>query len=133
MICQNKTSSLVWLKQTLAHRGTFTRVLGHYSRDLGLFSLHTAVSKMTSIPCDVFGLQDRGILAKNKFADLVLFDPDTVIDKATYEKSTEASEGIVLVVVNGRVAWKDGKQVGRNGRRLNRIGQIQQQTVRADL
>jgi len=86
--------------------GTFPRVLGHYARDLGLFSLETAVHKMTGRPADVFGLRDRGVVRAGAFADLVLFDPATVIDSATFDTPTVPARGIVETLVNGTVAYR---------------------------
>lgn len=101
--------------------GTFPRVLGHYARELGLFSLEEAVRRMTSLPAARFGLADRGTLRPGAFADLVVFDPETVIDRATFERPTEPCAGIDLVVVNGRVVWRDGVATGaRPGRVLQR-------------
>ncbi|HUA54781.1 MAG TPA: D-aminoacylase [Candidatus Sulfotelmatobacter sp.] len=101
--------------------GTFPRVLGHYSRDLALFPLHEAVHKMTGLTAANFGLRDRGVLRVGAFADLVLFDPETVIDRATFEKPTQPAAGIELVMVNGRPVWRDGAPTGaRPGRALRR-------------
>jgi len=88
--------------------GTFPRVLGRYSRELELFPLEQAVHKMTGLPAATFGLPDRGVLRAGAFADIVLFDPATVIDTATYEEPSRPARGIALVMVNGRVAWRDG-------------------------
>ena len=101
--------------------GTFPRVLGHYARDTGLFSLEEAVRRMTSLPAARFGLVDRGIVKPGAFADLVLFDPDTVIDRATFENPTLPAAGIELVMVNGATIWRDGVSTGaRPGRALRR-------------
>jgi N-acyl-D-amino-acid deacylase len=101
--------------------GTFPRVLGHYARDLGLFTVEEAVRRMTSLPAACFGLVDRGVLRVGAFADLVLFDPETVVDRATFDKPTTPSAGIELVVVNGRIVWQGGGPTGaRPGRRLAR-------------
>ncbi len=101
--------------------GTFPRVLGHYARDQGLFSLETAVHKMTGLPARRFGLEDRGVLEAGAMADLVLFDPETVIDTATFEQPKQAARGIELVVVNGRVVSRDGASTGaRPGRAIRR-------------
>lgn len=101
------------------HYGTFPRVLGRYARDEGLLSLEDAIRKMTSLPADRFGLAGRGRIEPGAFADLLVFDPDRVLDRATYEAPHEFAEGIDLVVVNGRVAW-DGRPGERAGRALRR-------------
>jgi N-acyl-D-amino-acid deacylase len=101
--------------------GTFPRVLGHYARDIGLFPLHRAVHKMTGLTAANFGLRDRGVLRVGAFADLVLFDPATVIDRATFEQPTRPAAGIDMVFVNGRPVWRDGAATGeRPGRALKR-------------
>jgi N-acyl-D-amino-acid deacylase len=89
--------------------GTFPRVLGHYARDLGLFSLETAVRKMTGHTAEVFGMTDRGVIREGAYADLVLFDPATVKDASTYDAPTKVSEGIVETWVNGRSAYVYGQ------------------------
>ena len=101
--------------------GTFPRVLGHYAREQRLFSLEEAVRKMTSLPARHFGLADRGVLEPGAMADLVVFDPDTVIDTATFEQPKQPARGIELVVVNGRTIWRDGASTGaRPGRAIRR-------------
>lgn len=81
--------------------GTFPRVLGHYVREVKLFSLETAIHKMTGRTAAVFGLADRGTIRPGHFADLVLFDPATVADRATYKTPTLTSLGIHRVWANG--------------------------------
>lgn len=101
--------------------GTFPRVLGHYSRELKLFPLETAVWKMTGLTARNFGLAGRGTLAEGAHADLVVFDPDTVIDTATYEDPQRAARGIETVVVNGVPVWQGAGGTGtRPGRVLLR-------------
>jgi N-acyl-D-amino-acid deacylase len=85
--------------------GAFARVLGEYARDRALFPIQEAVRKMTSLPASVFGLVDRGLVREGGFADLVLFDPARVRDRATYEEPRLRAEGIERVFVNGRQAW----------------------------
>jgi N-acyl-D-amino-acid deacylase len=100
--------------------GTFGRVLGHYSRDLGLFSLETAVHRMTGLTALEFGITDRGIIAAGAFADIVVFDPDTIIDRATYESPAQPCAGIERVLVNGTVVWQNGGSTNaRPGRVLS--------------
>lgn len=92
--------------------GTFPRVLGHYARDVGLFSLEEAVFRMTGLPAGEFGIAQRGILAEGNFADLVVFDPDTVIDRATFEEPCQPAAGIEHVFVNGQAVWREGQATG---------------------
>jgi N-acyl-D-amino-acid deacylase len=99
--------------------GTFPRVLGRFVREEHLLTLEDAVRKMTSLPASRMKLADRGRIAPNLKADLVLFDPRTVIDRSTFEDPRRLAEGIVLVVVNGEAVWSDGKPTGaRPGRVL---------------
>jgi N-acyl-D-amino-acid deacylase len=101
--------------------GTFPRVLGRYSRDLDLFSLEEAVRHMTSIPAERFGLAGRGVVRQGAFADLVVFDPARIADRATFEAPIAAAAGIELVMVNGRAVWDGGGHTGaRPGRALCR-------------
>jgi N-acyl-D-amino-acid deacylase len=100
--------------------GTFPRVLGHYSRELGLFPLETAVWKMTGLTARTFGLAGRGTVAVGQCADLVLFDPASVRDTATYEDPAQPAAGIACVLVNGQAAWQHGRPVGRHGQVLRR-------------
>ena len=102
--------------------GTFPRVLGHYARDLGLFSLETAVHKMTGRTAQVFGLRDRGVLRPGAFADLVLFDPATVRDAADFEHPTRPAEGIEETWVAGQSAYVAGRgaTIARAGRLVTR-------------
>ena len=96
--------------------GTFPRVLGHYSRDIGLFPLETAVWKMTGLTARNFALHGRGTLEVHNHADLVIFDPATVRDAATYEAPATPAEGIDAVIVNGAITWRHGAHTGaRNG------------------
>ncbi|MFQ5655994.1 MAG: amidohydrolase family protein [Candidatus Methylomirabilales bacterium] len=101
--------------------GTFPRVLGVYVRKERLLDLSTAIRKMTFDPCRRFGLRDRGMLAPGCFADLVLFDPDRVEDRATYERPLQHPDGIRYVVVNGVLTVEEGEHTGvRAGRVLGR-------------
>jgi N-acyl-D-amino-acid deacylase len=89
--------------------GTFPRVLGHYARELGLFSIEAAVHKMTGHTAGVFGMTDRGVIRAGAYADLVLFDPATVRDASTYAEPIRPAEGILETWVNGRSAYVAGK------------------------
>lgn len=101
---------------------TFPRVLGHYRRTLGLFSLEDAVHKMTGLTAHNFGLPDRGVLKEGAFADLTLFDDETVDAAATYENPIALSRGIETVIVNGQIVWDQGRSTGaRPGRVLSRL------------
>jgi N-acyl-D-amino-acid deacylase len=102
--------------------GTFPRVLGHYARDLGLLPLETAVHKMAGRPAEVFGLTDRGTIRAGAFADLVLFDPATVRDTATFEQPMQPADGIEETWVNGQSAYQHaaGATAARAGRLLTR-------------
>ncbi|HUT70417.1 MAG TPA: D-aminoacylase [Desulfatiglandales bacterium] len=92
--------------------GTYPRILGHYVRELKLLTLEDAIRRMTSFPANRLGLRDRGIIAEGYFADLVLFDPDRIIDRATYENPRQFSEGIDYVIVNGQVLLEQGELKG---------------------
>jgi N-acyl-D-amino-acid deacylase len=99
--------------------GTFPRVLGLYVRERGWLTLPEAVRKMTSLPAQRLGWKDRGVIREGAFADLVLFDPDTVIDRSTFAEPTLTPVGIEKVFVNGVEVWSDGKATGeRPGRVL---------------
>jgi len=99
--------------------GTFPRVLGLYVREKHWLTLPEAVRKMTSLPAQRLGWKDRGVVREGAFADLVLFDPQTVIDRSTFAKPFELPAGIEKVFVNGEVVWDAGKPTGaRPGRVL---------------
>ena len=101
--------------------GTFPRVLGIYSRELKLFPLEEAVRKMTSLPAQRFGLSQRGWIREGYYADLVLFDPNTVRDVATFDDPVRQSAGIEAVWVNGTLSYQGQLPKGqREGRFLKR-------------
>jgi N-acyl-D-amino-acid deacylase len=103
--------------------GTFPRVLGRFVRERRLITLEEAIRKMTSLPASRMKLSDRGRIAPGMKADLVLFDPKTVIDRSTFEDPRRLSAGIELVVVNGEAVWSGGKPTGAHpGRALKRPG-----------
>ncbi|WP_305671570.1 amidohydrolase family protein [Falsiroseomonas sp.] len=102
--------------------GTFPRVLGHYSRELGLFDLETAVHKMTGRTAAIFGIPDRGVLREGAFADLVLFDAATVRDRASFAEPRQVAEGILETWVNGQSVYtqESGASETPAGRLLHR-------------
>ena len=98
--------------------GTFSRVLGRYCRDRGLFSLETAVHKMTGLPAACFGLVDRGRIAPGMAADITVFDADTIADTATFDDPERPAAGIDCVIVNGAIAWRAGRAGALAGKLL---------------
>ena len=93
--------------------GTFPRVLGKYTRDMKLFPLEQAVYRMTGKSASVFGLEGRGIIEVDNYADLVIFNPVTISDKASYESPKLHSEGIESVFVNGELVWEGDKPTNK--------------------
>ncbi|MDJ0710887.1 MAG: amidohydrolase family protein [Woeseiaceae bacterium] len=89
--------------------GSFPRVLGRFVRERGVISLAGAIHKMTGLNADAIGVADRGRIVVGNFADLVLFDADTIVDNATMRSPTELSTGVDRVWVNGRLAFEGGK------------------------
>ncbi len=92
--------------------GTFPRVLGVYVREKHWLTLPEAVRKMTSLPAKRLNWQDRGVIREGAFADLVLFNPETVVDHATFEHPFVLSTGVEKVFVNGMLVWDNGKATG---------------------
>jgi N-acyl-D-amino-acid deacylase len=92
--------------------GTFPRVLGRFVREKHWLTLPDAVRKMTSLPAQRLGLPDRGSLRKGTFADLVLFDPETIVDRATFDKPLELPIGVKAVFVNGAQVWGEDRPTG---------------------
>lgn len=105
--------------------GTFPRILGKYVRDENVISLEDAIHRMSGMAAEIVGLNKRGLLKQGYAADVVIFDPQTVADKATYTNPHQFSEGIDYVLVNGTVVGESGKHTGaKPGRflQLNRAG-----------
>ena len=92
--------------------GTFPRVLGRYARDLGVISLEEAVRRMTSAPADRLGFSDRGRIEVGAIADLMVFDPETVSDRATFDDPHQYPVGIPHVFVAGHAVVRDGEVTG---------------------
>jgi N-acyl-D-aspartate/D-glutamate deacylase len=88
--------------------GTYPRVLSRYVREQGIISLPESIRKMTKLPADVLGLKDRGQIKNNFWADLVVFNPNTIIDNATWENPHQYPSGISWVIVNGKIAVDHG-------------------------
>jgi N-acyl-D-amino-acid deacylase len=89
--------------------GTFPRILARYVREQGVLTLTEAVRRMTSLPAATFGIINRGVIREGAMADLVLFDPATVQDEATYDEPKREPRGIELVTVNGAIAYEAGR------------------------
>ena len=101
--------------------GTFARLLGHYVREKGLLTFTEAVRKITSLPAHRLGLTDRGVLKEGAFADIAVFDPETIIDRATFEDPHQYATGVHFVVVNGKLVLEDGVMTGvRSGQVLRK-------------
>jgi len=92
--------------------GTFPRVLGHYSRDLGLLTLPQAVHKMTGASAAALGLTNRGVLRPGAMADITVFDPATIAERATFAKPRQYPTGIPYVIVNGVPVIGGGAHTG---------------------
>ncbi len=89
--------------------GTYPKILGRYVRELNVISLEEAVRKATSLAAESIGVEDRGMLREGLYADIVVFDPETVIDNATYEEPHQYSTGIEYVLVNGEIVLEQGE------------------------
>ena len=101
--------------------GSFPRVFGRYVREQQIMSWEVAVKKATWLPASTIGMSDRGLIAPGMAADITVFDPKTIVDHATYEEPALLAEGVRFVLVNGRVALRDGVATGdKGGRALTR-------------
>jgi N-acyl-D-amino-acid deacylase len=90
--------------------GTFPRAIRYYVREKKMMSLEEMIRKMTSLPADIMGFSDRGRLKEKMVADVVVFDAESIADKATYAEPGQYSEGVVHLVVNGKQVIKNSKQ-----------------------
>jgi N-acyl-D-amino-acid deacylase len=90
--------------------GTFARVLGKYVREMQIMTLEESVRKMTSLPAERFGISERGRLAEGYYADIAVFDPATVEDKATFAEPHQYASGFEAVVVNGKLVLESGER-----------------------
>lgn len=103
--------------------GSMARFLGHYVRDLQLLPLEQAIRKITSLPAQRERLTGRGLIQEGFWADITIFDPGSIIDKATYIEPAQLSQGVKWVIVNGQIAFEDGKLTGAmSGRGLKGQG-----------
>lgn len=102
--------------------GSFPRVLAKYVREESVLTLEEAIRRMTSLVANRVGLHDRGRIAPGMAADLVIFDPERIQDKAVYEKPLQYAEGVDYLLINGRFAIDDGKATGANVGRVLRHG-----------
>ena len=92
--------------------GTFPRVLGHYVRELQLLSLEQAVHRASGFPATNLSLRDRGFLREGYFADVLVFDLETIIDEATFQRPHQYSKGMEHVLINGTAVIRDGEPTG---------------------
>jgi len=93
--------------------GTFPRVIARYVRERGILTLEEAVRKMTSLPAQTFRLKNRGMIKEGMFADIIIFDRETFVDKATYSEPHQYGHGFAYVVVNGEITAEDGQHTGK--------------------
>ncbi|BBD97219.1 D-aminoacylase [Sphingobium amiense] len=109
--------------------GTFPRVLGHYARDRGLFSLEMAIHRMTGLTARKFHLEGRGTISEGAFADLVLLDPEKIIDRATFDDPTAPADGIQAVFVNGEAVLDKGALTAARPGRVLRHAEVRESAV----
>src|SRR5205814_3916000 len=124
----------VFLKSTPHPRayGTFARVLGKYSRDEKLVALPEAIRRLSALPATNLGLDHRGFLKEGMFADVVVFDPTTITDRATFEKPHQYAVGVKHVFVNGAQVIRDGDHTGEKpGRVVWGAGQVRERSLKA--
>ncbi len=93
--------------------GTFPKILGRYVRELQILSLEEAISKMTYLPAQKLGIKDRGIIKEGAYADITIFNPEKVIDKATYDDPFQYPEGIEYVILNGNIILESGEYIDK--------------------
>jgi N-acyl-D-aspartate/D-glutamate deacylase len=118
----SRTGSLADMIGSLSGYGWVARLLGHYARDRGILTLGAAVARITSRPAERLGLRGRGRLAVGAFADVTVFDPATVADRATVREPRIHPDGFHTVIVNGQIALVDGQPTGARGGRVLRGG-----------
>jgi len=114
----------VFLKSSRHPRtyGNFANLLGHFVREEHVISLAEAVRRMTSLPAETLGIADRGVLRPGAFADVVVFDPNTIAATATYENPQQYAVGVKDVFINGAEVLRDGEPTGAKPGRVVRRG-----------
>ena len=100
--------------------GTFARVLGSYVRERNILSLEEAVRKMTSLPAQILSIKQRGLIKEGYYADLTIFDPKIILDKATFEDPHQYAIGVISVIVNGEIVIDQGVHNGNKPGRVLR-------------
>lgn len=112
--------------------GTQPRVLGRYVREQGVLELEDAVRKMTGLPATIAGMSKRGFIAEGMVADIAVFDPDTVIDTATFDEPAQYAEGVEYVLVDGEIALEDGEVQTQAGQALRRSTHMPSRPMSSD-
>ena len=103
--------------------GSFIRVIGKFSRDEGVLTLEEAIRKLSGFPAKTLELDRRGTIENEKFADIVVFDPEKVADLATFSEPLQFAKGVEMVIVNGEIVLKNGNHTGKfPGRFVKGIG-----------
>ena len=103
--------------------GTYPRMLGKYVREKKVLTIENAIRKMASLPAQKLGLRDRGMIREGMWADVVVFNPKTVMDEATYEDPLRYPEGIEYVLVNGEIVIDEREHTGALPGRVLRISE----------
>jgi N-acyl-D-aspartate/D-glutamate deacylase len=98
--------------------GTYPRILGRYVREYGVLTLEEAIRKMTSLPAQTFGVKGKGFLKEGFDADITIFDPETILDRASFEDPSRPPVGIHYAIVNGAIAVHDGEVTGTDAGRV---------------
>jgi N-acyl-D-amino-acid deacylase len=101
--------------------GTYPRILGHYVREEGVLTIEEAIRKMTTLPAEKLRLRTKGVIAEDYDADIAIFDPESIIDRGTYESPTQFPDGVKTVIVNGQVVVEDGEHTGARPGKTIRI------------
>jgi N-acyl-D-amino-acid deacylase len=104
--------------------GTFPRFLGKYVRDEKILTWPEAIQKITSVTARKMGFRDRGQITRDYYADLVLFDPESIIDRASFDNPHQYPDGIQTVIVNGTIVLQDGETTGELSGKILRKGQV---------